>query len=101
MIYSKIAGLGYYVPDRVVSNDELSQMMDTSNEWIIERTGIEQRRYGQRNKETTTTMGARAAEVAMQRAGVVKSEIDFIIFATLSPDYFFQVVVCCFSVNWA
>ncbi|MFN8280771.1 MAG: beta-ketoacyl-ACP synthase III [Saprospiraceae bacterium] len=89
MIYSKIAGLGYYVPDRVVSNDELSQMMDTSNEWIIERTGIEQRRYGQRNKETTTTMGARAAEVAMQRAGVVKSEIDFIIFATLSPDYFF------------
>lgn len=89
MNYTKIAGLGYYVPEQVVTNEELTQVMDTSSEWIIERTGIEERRYGKRNLETTTTMGARAAEIAMERAGVDKSEIDFIIFATLSPDYFF------------
>ncbi|MEP7197486.1 MAG: beta-ketoacyl-ACP synthase III [Saprospiraceae bacterium] len=89
MNYSKIAGMGYYVPENVVSNADLSEIIDTTNEWIIERTGIEARRYGTRNKETTTTMGARAAEIAMQRAGVDKSEIDFIIFATLSPDYMF------------
>ena len=86
---TRIAGIGHYVPDRVVPNKELEKYMDTSDEWIIERTGIKERRYGQKHKETTTTMGARAAEVAMQRAGVSKEEIDFIIFATLSPDYFF------------
>ncbi|NOT37356.1 MAG: ketoacyl-ACP synthase III [Saprospiraceae bacterium] len=89
MSFTKIAGLGYYVPENVVKNDDLAAIMDTSNEWIIERTGIEERRFGTRTKETTTTMGARAAEIAMQRAGVEKSDIDFIIFATLSPDYFF------------
>lgn len=86
---TRIAGIGHYVPERVVPNKELEKYMDTSDEWIIERTGIRERRYGQKHKETTTTMGARAAEVAMERAGVSKEEIDFIIFATLSPDYFF------------
>ncbi len=86
---SKIAGIGHYVPERVVTNDELAKIMDTSDEWIQERTGIVSRRYGKKHEETTTTMGARAAELAISRAGISKEDIDFIIFATLSPDYYF------------
>lgn len=89
MNYTKIAGLGYYVPENIVRNEDLVNLMDTSDEWIIERTGIEERRYGSRMKETTTTMAAKASELALERAGVDKKDIDFIIFATLSPDYFF------------
>jgi 3-oxoacyl-[acyl-carrier-protein] synthase III len=86
---TKIAGIGKYLPSRVVTNDELSGLMDTNDEWIQERTGIKERRFGEKGKETTTTMGARAAEIAIERAGIQKEDIDFIIFATLSPDYFF------------
>lgn len=89
MIRSKIAGIGHYVPEKVVTNQDLEKLMDTSDEWIQERTGIEERRFGNREKETTTTMGARAAENAIQNAGIDKNDIDFIVFATLSPDYFF------------
>jgi 3-oxoacyl-[acyl-carrier-protein] synthase-3 len=86
---SKIAGIGKYLPEKVVANNDLSRVMDTTDEWIQERTGIRERRYGQKHKETTTTMGARAAEIALERAGITKEDIDFIIFATLSPDYYF------------
>lgn len=86
---SKIAGLGFYVPDRIVKNSELESMMDTSDEWIQERTGIQERRFAKAHEETTTTMGARAAEAAIVKAGIKKEDIDFIIFATLSPDYYF------------
>lgn len=89
MLQSKIAGMGYYVPERVVTNDDLTKVMDTSDAWIRERTGIEARRYGEKHKETSTTMGARAAEMAIERAGIQKEDVDFIIFATLSPDYYF------------
>lgn len=89
MLHSKIGGIGYYVPERVVTNRELEKVMDTSDEWIQERTGIQERRYGKKHVETTTTMGARAAEIAIGRAGISKEEVDFIIFATLSPDYYF------------
>ena len=89
MYNSKIAGLGYYVPENVVTNDELTQYMETSDEWIQERTGIKERRYAKKHSETTTTMGAVAAQRAIDDAGIDKSEVDFIIFATLSPDYFF------------
>lgn len=86
---SKIAGIGYYVPERVVTNDELAQIMDTSDEWIQERTGIQQRRYGKKHVETPTTMGAAASRIACERAGISPEDVDFIIFATLSPDYYF------------
>jgi 3-oxoacyl-[acyl-carrier-protein] synthase-3 len=86
---SKIAGYGYYVPERVVKNSELESMMDTTDAWIQERTGILERRYGKPHEETTTILGARAAEAAIQKAGIDKEDIDFIIFATLSPDYYF------------
>lgn len=86
---SKIAGIGYYVPERVVTNDELAQLMDTSDEWIQERTGIKTRRYGKKHEETTSSMAAAATRIACERAGIAPEEIDFIIFATLSPDYYF------------
>ncbi len=83
MIRSYIAGIGHYVPEWLVTNDDLSKIMDTYDEWIQERTGIKERRYGKRHKETTTTMGARAAEIALQRAGTTKEEIDKFINALL------------------
>ncbi|KGE15392.1 3-oxoacyl-ACP synthase III family protein [Sphingobacterium deserti] len=89
MFQSKIAGIGYYVPKNVYSNNDLKRFMDTSDEWIQERTGIKERRYADRLEETTTTMGIEAAKVAIERAGTTAEEIDFIIFATLSPDYYF------------
>lgn len=89
MIRTVIAGIGHYVPERVVPNSELEKLMDTSDAWIQERTGIKERRYGMPHKETTTTMGARAAEKAIERAGISKEDVDMILFATLSPDYFF------------
>ncbi len=89
MYHSKIAGLGYYVPSNVVTNDDLSKIMDTNDEWIQERTGIEERRHIIRGEDTTTSMGVKAAEIAIQRSGVAKEDIDFVVFATLSPDYYF------------
>ncbi|OGS70834.1 MAG: 3-oxoacyl-ACP synthase [Flavobacteria bacterium RIFCSPLOWO2_12_FULL_31_7] len=89
MYHSKISGLGYYVPENVVTNDDLSKIMDTNDEWIQERTGIKERRHVVRGEDTTTSMGVKAAEIAIQRANVAKEDIDFVIFATLSPDYYF------------
>lgn len=89
MVRTKIAGIGHYLPEQVVTNDDLSRHMDTSDEWIRERTGIEERRYGKKHEETTTTLGAEAAKKAIADAGIDKEDIDFIIFATLSADYFF------------
>ena len=84
-----IAGIGHYVPANVFTNNDMLQYMDTSDEWIQERTGIKERRYADRTGETTTTMGVEAAKIAIERAGITKDDIDFIIFATLSPDYYF------------
>ena len=89
MYHSKISGLGFYVPDNVVTNDDLSKIMDTNDEWIQERTGIQERRHIIRHEDTTTTMGVKAAKIAIERSGISKDEIDFIVFATLSPDYYF------------
>ena len=89
MYHSKIAGLGFYVPSNIVTNDDLSKIIDTNDEWIQERTGIQERRHIIRGEDTTTTMGVKAAEIAIERSGVAKEDIDFIVFATLSPDYYF------------
>ena len=86
MLKSKIAGIGHYVPEKVVTNHDLAKVMDTSDEWVRERTGIESRRYGVKHKETTTTMGTAAAKKAIANAGIQPEDVDFIIFATLSPD---------------
>jgi len=89
MFHSKIIGLGHYLPDQVITNDDLAGHMDTSDEWITERTGIKERRYGVKHKETTSSMGTEAARTAIANAGLQPDDIDFIIFATLSPDYYF------------
>ncbi|EHQ41382.1 MULTISPECIES: 3-oxoacyl-ACP synthase III family protein [Myroides] len=89
MFRSKISGLGYYVPDNVVTNDDLSKIMDTNHEWIVERTGIHERRHKVLEEDTTSGMGVKAARKAMERAGVEAKDIDFVVFATLSPDYYF------------
>lgn len=89
MGYSKIVGLGHYVPEKVVTNQYLSTVMDTNNEWIIERTGIEQRRWIDPSKDTAANMAAKATRMALGRAGLTEKDIDFIVFATITPDYFF------------
>jgi 3-oxoacyl-[acyl-carrier-protein] synthase-3 len=90
MYHSRIAGLGYFVPENIVTNDDLSKIMDTNDEWIQERTGIQERRHIIKGSgETTTTMGIKAAKIAIERSGVAKEDIDFIVFATISPDYYF------------
>ena len=89
MFHSKISGLGYYVPDNIVTNDDLAKKMETNDEWIQERTGIQERRHIIRGEDTTTSMGVKAAKIAIERSGVAKEDIDFVIFATLSPDYYF------------
>lgn len=86
---TKIAGIGHYVPENIVTNKDLMKYMDTSDEWIQERTGIKERRYAHRTEETTTTMGVEAAKIAIKRAGITNDDIDFIIFATICPDYYF------------
>jgi 3-oxoacyl-[acyl-carrier-protein] synthase III len=84
---TKIVGIGCYVPERVVKNDEIAPRLDVTSTWIEERTGIRERRYAKAGEETTTTMGAIAARIAIERAGISPFDIDFIIFATLTPDY--------------
>lgn len=90
MYNSRIIGLGKYLPDNVVTNDDLAKLMDTSNEWIIERTGIKERRHIVKGSEDTpATMGHKAALIALDRAGLQPKDIDLILFSTLSPDYYF------------
>jgi len=89
MYHSKITGLGYYVPENIVTNDDLSKIMDTNDAWIQERTGIQERRHIIRGEDTTTTMGVKAAKIAIERSGLSNEDIDFVVFATLSPDYYF------------
>lgn len=89
MPYTTITGIGHYVPKNIVTNQDLTEVMDTSDEWIRERTGIEERRYIDRTKETTTSLATEASLRAIEDAGIDKNDIDFIIFATLSPDYYF------------
>ena len=89
MIMSKIKGVGYYVPENIVKNKDLEKLMETSDEWIQERTGIKERRWVNDNKTSTSLMGTYAAEDAIKDAGLKNDDIDFIIFSTLSPDYYF------------
>jgi 3-oxoacyl-[acyl-carrier-protein] synthase-3 len=85
---SRILGVGHYVPERIVTNDDLSKIIDTNDAWIVERTGIKQRHWFTPGVDTVSSMSKNASEIALKRAGVTASEIDFIIFATVTPDYF-------------
>ena len=89
MRFSKIVGLGHHVPETVITNQYLSTVMDTNNEWIIERTGIQERRWMDPAKDTVANMAAKATRMALTRAKLTEKDIDFIVFATITPDYFF------------
>jgi 3-oxoacyl-[acyl-carrier-protein] synthase-3 len=88
VIRSVVLGTGSYLPERVVTNAELSTRVDTSDEWIVQRTGIRQR-YIAADGETTSDIGTRAAERALAAAGLTAADIDLIILATASPDHTF------------
>jgi 3-oxoacyl-[acyl-carrier-protein] synthase III len=89
MPYSKIAGLGHHVPEQIITNNYLSSLMDTNNEWIIERTGIKERRWFNPEKDTVANMAAKASRMALERAGLKEKDIEFIVFATITSDYYF------------
>ncbi len=90
MYRSRISGLGKYLPEHVVTNDDLTQLMETSDEWIQERTGIKERRWIKKDSEdTSAVMGYKASLMAIERADISKDDIDFIVFATMTPDYYF------------
>ncbi len=88
-----VVGWGKYVPDRVLTNDDLARMVDTSDEWIVTRTGIRQRRIAEEG-ETTATMAVQAARQALEGAGVSPGQVDVIIVATATPDYLFPSTAC-------
>ncbi len=90
MQYSKISGLGHAVPQTIVTNQDLSKILDTSDEWITERTGIKERRFFDPEIEgSLAKMAKKAAAIALERAKMSKDDIDFIVFASITPDYFF------------
>ena len=90
MYTSKITGLGYYVPENVVTNDDLSKLMDTNDAWIQERTGIKERRHIKKGDgNSTSVMAVKASTIALERASLAPDAIDMIVFATLSPDMYF------------
>jgi len=89
MNHTRIAGVGHYVPERVVTNDDLSKIIDTNNEWIVERTGIHERRFIDPDKDTVANMAAKASRMALERANMKAEDIDMIVFATITSDYYF------------
>lgn len=93
-MYAKFHSIGAYVPSRVLSNADLEKMVDTSDEWITKRTGIKERRIAAEN-EYTSDMAAKASELAIQRAGLAKEEIDLVVCATVTPDYFNMPATAC------
>ena len=91
--YTRILGIGAYGPDRVVSNDQLSETVDTSNEWIRSRTGILERRFGSED-QSTSDLALEAAQKALDHAGVLPDEIDLVLVATITPDMAFPSTAC-------
>jgi len=93
MTYSRIAGTGSYLPEKVVTNQDLETMMDTSDEWIQDRTGIK-RRHIAAEGETTSDLALAAAGRAMEMAGITAEDVDLIIIATTTPDKVFPGTAC-------
>jgi 3-oxoacyl-[acyl-carrier-protein] synthase-3 len=86
-VYAAFRSIGAYVPEKILSNEDLEKMVDTTDEWITKRTGIKERHIAAEN-ESTSDMGVKAAEKAIERSGISKEEIDMVVCATISPDYF-------------
>lgn len=92
-IYSRIAGTGSYLPEKILTNADLEKMVDTDDQWIRERTGIEERHIAAEG-ETTSSMGVIAAQRAMEAAGVTAADLDLIILGTTTPDFIFPSSAC-------
>ncbi|MGL4425347.1 MAG: 3-oxoacyl-ACP synthase, partial [Cetobacterium sp.] len=88
-----IIGLGTYVPEKVMTNFDFEKIIDTTDEWIRTRTGIEERRFANEN-EATSDLGAEAAKLALKSAGLSAEDIDMILVATTTPDYPIQSTAC-------
>jgi 3-oxoacyl-[acyl-carrier-protein] synthase-3 len=95
---SRIAGVGHFVPDRVMANDDFSKMVETSDEWIVSRTGMRERRYA-REDEASSDLATEAARHALRRAGLEPGDIDCFIVATVTPDYQFPATACIVAAN--
>lgn len=92
MIHFKIAGLGSYLPEKIATNADFEKIVDTSDEWITERTGIKERRIAV--SDTNYQMGAKAAKLALERSGISPEEIDMVVVSTATSDYGFPSVAC-------
>ncbi len=93
-MYASLKSIGSYVPEKIMTNKDFEKIVDTSDEWIVQRTGIKNRRIAA-TEQTTSDMGALAANKAIQRAGIDKSDIDLVICATLSPDHLCMPSTAC------
>ena len=93
-IYAKISGVSGWVPDDILTNDELSKMVDTSDEWITTRTGIKERRILKDPQKATSDMWASAVKLLLEKKNISPKEIDLIICATVTPDMLFPATAC-------
>ncbi|AXX85505.1 beta-ketoacyl-ACP synthase III [Aliarcobacter skirrowii] len=94
MIYAAFRSIGAYIPPKIMTNADFEKIIDTTDEWITRRTGIKERRLAEK-EEASSDLGARAAELAIQRANISKDEIDLIICATVTPDYLCMPSTAC------
>lgn len=93
----KIAGIGAYLPSLVVTNDRISELVETNDEWIVQRTGVSERRISE--GENTSDIATKAAKIALERAGVDAKDLELIIVATISPDMFIPSAACLVQSN--
>ncbi len=93
-MYASLKSIGSYVPEKIMTNKDFEKIVETSDEWIVQRTGIKERRIAAED-QTTSDMGALAAKKAIERAGIDKDEIDLVICATLSPDHLCMPSTAC------
>lgn len=99
MPYSKIAGTGSYLPEKILTNQDLEKMVDTTDEWIMQRVGVRERHIVADSGDTTCSMATEAARRAIQDAGVQVDDIDMVIVGTASPDYYFPSAACIIQKN--
>jgi len=93
-IYASFRSIGAYAPEKILSNADLEKMIDTTDEWIVQRTGISERRIAA-DDEYTSDMAAKACELAIERSGIAKEDIDLVVCATVTPDYFNMPATAC------
>ncbi len=93
-IYAAFKSIGAYVPEKILSNEELEKMVDTTDEWIVKRTGIKERHIASKD-EATSDMATKASELAIERSGLDKDSIDLVLCATVTPDYFNMPSTAC------